>query len=171
MFVSLSWMDLYFLLWFVVEFELAFHSVHRVLHLCKLCISSFLGLGINFNPFLSASFCVSLRVCFDNINFWLSLDFWLNFGCCKEQLLPLLHKESEYGCIIYSYLLPFFLYVLSFLVVEVLSFGHSSFHWLGPCLWTKNFLPRLGGSLRFLEFVHIPACMNPVRASTKDHLG
>ena len=31
------------------------------------CGRNFFGLGIKFSPFLSTSFCISLRVCFDSI--------------------------------------------------------------------------------------------------------
>ena len=90
---------------------------------------SFFGFGIKVNPFLSMSFCVSLRICFDSItSSWLSRGLF-DVVCSSEQkILSLLHAEREYGCIHMNLLILvlFFLYVILFfrvfLVAEVLPF-------------------------------------------------
>ena len=71
---------------------------------------SFFGFGIKVNPFLSMSFCVSLRICFDSItSFWLSRGLF-DVVCLSEQKSLSLHTEREYGCI-HIILVLFFLYV------------------------------------------------------------
>ena len=61
---------------FVVKFKFALHSLHEQSNIVVQAVNVYVfGLGIKVSPFLSISFCVSLRVCFVTgvINFVLHL--------------------------------------------------------------------------------------------------